>query len=229
MFGISEDCKIEQFIAKKNFYTYGELTSSDRTVFANNISRITLMYQIAPNKINISPYKDDVREYPMINVFKVELTKNEKIKRIAEIIMKSIPYPMLIVFELNEKLQLWTAHQRTNQNDESKNVLDEFIFTDWESDTSWFDVSKMNMTNFYALYSDMVDCISVHNAQGIFLTDNLNGALARELMNELEDVENRIAALKAKMKKETQFNKRVEINMEVKKLEACKMKIMNSF
>ena len=227
MLGINENCKIEQFIAKKNFYTYGDLTSGDKAIFTNNISKITLMYQITPNKINISPYKDDVREYPMINVFKVEVYKDEKIKRIAEIIMKSIPYPMLIVFEFEDKVQLWTAHQRINQNDESKNVLDEFVFTDWETDTSWFDVSEMNMTNFCALYSDMVDCISVHNAKCIVQTDELTGEQARELTNKLEEIENQIVALKSKMKKETQFNKRIEINIEIKKLEQEKGTVLS--
>lgn len=226
MFGINENCKVEQFIAKKNFYTYGDLTSGDKNVFTNNISKITLMYQIAPNKINILPYKDDIREYSMINVFKVELAKDEKIKRIAEIIMKSIPYPMLIVFVLDEKVQLWTAHQRTNQNDESKNILEEFVFTDWEADTSWFDISKMNMTNFYSLYSDMVDCISVHNAQRVVSSNELNGTQARELMSKLEEIEVQITALKAKIKKETQFNKRIEINKKIKILEQKKKEIV---
>ena len=226
LFGINENCKLDQFVAKKNFYTYGDLTSSDKTLFTDNISKITLLYQIAPNKINIAPYKDGIREYPMINVFKVELNKDEKIKRIAEIIMKSIPYPMLLIFEFEEKVQLWTAHQRINQNDESKNVLDEFVFTDWETDTTWFDVSKMNMTNFYALYSAMVDCISVHNAQSIVQKDNITGAEARELTDKLEEIENQIITLKTKMKKETQFNKRIEINMEIKKLEQKKKEIV---
>lgn len=226
LFGINENCKLDQFVAKKNFYTYGDLTSSDKTLFTDNISKITLLYQIAPNKINIAPYKDDIREYPMINFFKVELNKDEKIKRIAEIIMKSIPYPMLLIFEFEEKVQLWTAHQRINQNDESKNVLDDFVFSDWEDETSWFDVSKMNMTNFYALYSAMIDCISVHNAPSIVQIDNITGAEARELTGKLEEIENQITTLRAKMKKETQFNKRTEINMEIKKLEQKKKEIV---
>ncbi len=226
LFGINENCKLDQFVAKKNFYTYGDLTSSDKTLFTDNISKITLLHQIAPNKINIAPYKDDKREYPMINVFKVELNKDEKIKRIAEIIMKSIPYPMLLIFEFEEKVQLWTAHQRINQNDESKNVLDEFVFSDWENDITWFDVSKMNMTNFYALYSAMVDCISVHNAQSIVQIDNITGAEARELTGKLEEIENQITTLRAKIKKETQFNKRIEINIEIKKLEQKKKEIL---
>ena len=226
MFGINENCKVDQFIAKKNFYTYGDMSARDKELFKVNISKITLLYQLSTNKTNISAYKDDVREYPLINVFKVELNIADKLKRIAEIIMKSIPYPMLIVFEFENKVQLWTAHQRINQNDETKNVLDDFIYTDWQTDTSWFDVSKMNMTNFYALYSDMVDAISIKNAEAINSNAELTGDQARELTAKIQEIESRIELLKARMKKETQFNKRIEINITIKKLERERKQIV---
>ena len=205
-------------MAKKNFYTYAGMSARDKELFKDNISKITLLYQLATNKTNISAYKDEVREYPLINIFKVELNIADKLKRIAEIIMKSIPYPMLLVFEFENKVQLWTAHQRINQNDETKNVLDDFIYTDWQTDTCWFDLSKMNMTNFYALYSDMVDAISIKNAEAISNAE-LTGEQARELTAKIDEIDSRIELLKARMKKETQFNKRVEINIEIKELE----------
>ena len=73
----------------------------------------------------------------------------------------------------------------------------------------------------------MVDCISVHNAKCIVQTDELTGEQARELTNKLEEIENQIVALKSKMKKETQFNKRIEINIEIKKLEQEKGTVLS--
>ena len=120
MFGISEKCCLNQFVAKKNFYTYSDMSSNDKDLFKDNISKITLTYQLQPNKINILPFKDDIREYPLINFFDIVVEKDVKIKRIAEIVMKSIPYPTVITFLWEDKKQIWTAHQRTNQNDSSK-------------------------------------------------------------------------------------------------------------
>jgi phosphopantetheine adenylyltransferase len=41
--------------------------------------------------------------------------------------MRAIPYPMVLVFENNNKIQIFTAHQRINLADSSKNTIEEFI------------------------------------------------------------------------------------------------------
>ena len=223
MFNINEKCRVGQFIAKKSFYTYAEMTSADKRIFTDDISKITLLYQLQPRNTNIAPYKDDIREYPMINVIEIQLTRDGRLKRIAEIIMRAIPYPAVLIFALDDKFQIWAAHQRTNQNDETKNVLEDFVSTGWETDISGMDISRMNMTNFYALYSDIVDYISVHNAKQIVRTDaEMTGEEAREITARLADLDNKIAAFKSEMKKETQFNRRVELNMQIKNLEENK-------
>ena len=223
MFNINEKCRVGQFIAKKSFYKYAEMTSAAKRIFTDDISKITLLYQLQPRNTNIAPYKDDIREYPMINVIEIQLTRDGRLKRIAEIIMRAIPYPAVLIFTLDDKFQIWAAHQRTNQNDETKNVLEDFVSTGWETDISGMDISRMNMTNFYALYSDIVDYISVYNAKQIVRTDaEMTGEEAREITARMADLDNKIAALKAEMKKETQFNRRVELNMQIKNLEENK-------
>ena len=230
MFGISEKCCLNQFVAKKNFYTYSDMSSSDKDLFKDNILKITLTYQLQPNKINIAPYKDDVREYTLINFFDIAVQTDNKIKRIAEIVMKSIPYPSVITFVCGDKKQIWTAHQRTNLNDSAKNTLEEFVFTKWlDIDDEVFDITKLNMTNFYSLYSDIVDTISIMNAKYIKDDTQLTGEQARELTSKIEEIDLKISSLKSRMKKETQFNKRVEINMEIKKLQQMKNKIVGDW
>lgn len=109
MFCINENCKLNQFLAKKNFYAYSDMSSSDKDIFKDNISKITLTYQLQPNKINILPFKDDIREYPLKNFFDIAVEKDVKIKRIAEIVMKSIPYPTVITFLWEDKKQILVA------------------------------------------------------------------------------------------------------------------------
>ena len=85
----------------------------------------------------------------------------------------------------------------------------------------------MRFTNFYALYSDIVDTISIYNLSAIMPTDiNITGAEARELSAQIEDIEQEITSLRAKLKKESQFNRRMELNIEIKKLEQNKNKLL---
>ena len=165
-----------------------------------------------------------MREYPEVEVIEVLLHKDYKLKRIAEIIMRTIPYPMVLIFRLEGKVKFYVAHQRTNQSDSSKNTIEEFVATDWlESDSTLFDkldIKQMRFANFYALYSDIVDTISIYNLSTIIPTDdNITGAEARELSAQIEDIEQEITSLRGKLKKESQFNRKMELNIEIKKLE----------
>lgn len=229
---IPDSCFNGNTIYKKLFYENANLSSSDKALFTEGISKITWLYCLKPETINIQPYKDDTRDYPEVEVIEVEVTKDYKLKRIAEIIMRTIPYPMLLIFKLEDKVQLYVAHQRVNQSDSSKNTIEEFISTPWlDSDCALFaklDIKQMRFTNFFTLYSDIADVISVYNVSAIMPDDtSITGSEARQLSAEIHGIEQQIAALKAKIKSETQFNRKMELNIEIKRLEKRKNNLIN--
>jgi hypothetical protein len=228
---IPDSCFIDNTIYKKLFYENADLSTSDKSLFTDTISKITWLYCLKSETINIAAYKDEVRDYPEVEVIEVLVHKDYKLKRIAEIIMRTIPYPMVLIFKLEAKRKLYVAHQRTNQNDSSKNTIEEFIATDWlDSDSALFaklDIKQMRFANFYALYSDIVDTISIYNLSTIIPTDdNITGAEARELSAQIEDIEQEITSLRTRLKKESQFNRRMELNIEIKRLEQNKNKLL---
>ena len=228
---IPDSCFIDNTIYKKLFYENADLSTSDKSLFTDTINKVTWLYCLKPETINIPAYKDELRDYPEIEVIEVLVHKDYKLKRVAEIVMRTIPYPMLLIFMLEDKRQLYVAHQRINQNDSSKNTIEEFIATEWlESDSALYaklDIKQMRFTNFYALYSDIVDTISIYNLSAIMPTDdNITGAEARELSAKIEDIEQEITSLRAKLKKETQFNRKMELNIEIKRLEQNKNKLL---
>jgi len=221
---IPDSCFIGNTIYKKLFYENADLSTRDKSLFTDTISKITWLYCLKPETINITAYKDEVRDYLEIEVIEVLVHKDYKLKRIAEIIMRTIPYPMLLIFKLEDKRQFYVAHQRINQSDSSKNTIEEFIATEWlDSDSALFaklDIKQMRFTNFYALYSDIVDAISIYNLSTIMATDiNITGVEARELSAKIEEIEGQITSLRAKLKKESQFNRKMELNIEIKNLE----------
>lgn len=228
---IPDSCFIGNTIYKKLFYENVDLSTNDKSLFTDTISKITWLCCLKPETINIPAYKDEVRDYPEVEVIEVLVHKDYKLKRIAEIIMRTIPYPMVLIFKLEAKRRLYVAHQRTNQNDSSKNTIEEFIATDWlESDSALFaklDIKQMRFANFYALYSDIVDTISIYNLSAIMPTDdNITGAEARELSAKIEEIEGQITSLRVRLKKESQFNRRMELNIEIKRLEQNKKKLL---
>lgn len=231
---IPDSCFVGTNIYKKLFYENADLSTSDKSLFTDTINKIIWLYCLKPETINIPAYKDEAREYSEIEVIEVLLHKEYKLNRIAEIIMRTIPYPMLLIFKLEDKIQFYVAHQRTNQSDSSKNIIEEVIATDWlASDSSLLtklDIKQMRFTNLYILYSDIVDAISIYNISSVLPTNgNITGAEARELSAKIEDIEQRIANLRSKLKKEPQFNRKMELNIEIKRLEQNKNKLLGGY
>lgn len=220
---IPASCFIGNTIYKKLFYENADLSTSDKSLFTDVIGKITWVYCLKSETINIPPFKDQVRDYPEVEVIEVNINKDYRLKRIAEILMRTIPYPMLLIFKWEDKKQLYVAHQRISQSDSSKNTIEEFISTDWiHNDRVLFeklDIRQMRFTNFFALYSDIVDAISIYKMSDV-IADNasITGAEARELLTQIEDIEGQITSLRARLKKESQFNRRMEFNIQIKRL-----------
>lgn len=219
---IPDECRINRTVFKKMFYDNIAISKGDKDLFINSIDKITWIYCLNQDNMNIPAYVTEEREYLEIEIIEVTLSENKGIKRIAEIIMRAIPYPMLLIFSFEDKYQLWAAHQRFSLADNSKVTLEEPIFTEWQEENSilWdrLNISKLRYTNFYDMYSDLIDAIAVFNV--IKLTDKeINGEDARKLLRSNAEIDSQIAALRAELKKATEFNRKMEINMKIKKLE----------
>lgn len=222
---IPDECKISRTVFKKMFYENAALSKGDKDLFVNSIDKVTWIYCLNQDNMNISAYTTEEREYLEIEIMEVALSENKGIKRIAEIIMRSIPYPMLLIFSFEDKYQVWTAHQRFNLADNSKTTLEEPICTEWQDvDSNLWDrlnISSFRYTNFLDMYSDIVDAVAVFNAEKL-TKEEISGEEARELLRRNAEIDNQITALRAELKKATEFNKKMEINMKIKKLESRK-------
>lgn len=219
---IPDECRINRTVFKKMFYDNAALSKGDKNLFIDSIDKITWIYCLNQDNMNIPAYVTEEREYLEMEIIEVTLSENKGIKRIAEIIMRAIPYPMLLIFSFEDKYQLWAAHQRFSLADNSKVTLEEPIFTEWQEENSilWdrLNISKLRYTNFYDMYSDLIDAIAVFNVSK--LTDKeINGEDARKLLRSNAEIDSQIAVLRAELKKATEFNRKMEINMKIKKLE----------
>lgn len=223
---IPDECRINRTVFKKMFYDNAAISKGDKDLFIDSIDKITWIYCLNQDNMNIPAYVTEEREYLEIEIIEVTLSENKGIKRIAEIIMRAIPYPMLLIFSFEGKYQLWAAHQRFSLADNSKVTLEEPVFTEWQEENSilWdrLNISKLRYTNFYDMYSDLIDAIAVFNV--IKLTDKeINGEDARKLLRSNAEIDSQIAVLRAKLKKATEFNRKMEINMKIKQLEKARI------
>lgn len=226
---IPKNCEIDKTIFKKLFFENANMNRSDRDFFTKHIDKIKWDYSLKTDNTNIKPYKDEIKEYNEVEFITVKLKSPKKTKRIAKIIMRTIPYPMVLTFENSNKIRLFTGHLRTNLADSSKNTIDEFIFTGWidldnldETDIAFLEdlqLKNLNFSNFYSLYSCIIENIICYNVSKIsHITADLNVYEMKDIYDQITDINNKIELIKRKMKKETQFKNNVEMNMKIKRL-----------
>ncbi|KAF5068293.1 hypothetical protein DSECCO2_244530 [anaerobic digester metagenome] len=225
---LPKSCAVGNTIFKKHFYDNGDLTRADEKLLKTAVTKMTWLYTLKKETLNIQPYADEIRTYPEIEILEVRLEGVQKIERLAEIIMRAIPYPMLLIFRFEQQWAFWTAHQRNSLKDETKNTLEGFVHSNFlASDAALFktlDFQTLAVSNCYQLYSQIVDAISIFNlAQALGETGpEIDGQTARALLGQLESLDQQLRTLRAELKKELQFNRKMALNMKIKGLEAEK-------
>lgn len=231
-----KNCEVNNTIFKKLFYENASMSSSDKEIFQDHIQKILWKYSFKEDTINIQPYRDNDREYDEISLIEVLLEDDSKYKRIAEIIQRTIPYPLILVLVYKDNLLICVAHKRINKNDESKNTVDEFIFTEWidlnsleNRDEMFFEslnLKNLSYANFYKFYSSIVDKVNIYNAsqyqKDVGLLMSKDALELKRLTDEIETLDIKIADLRGKIKKEKHFNLKVDYNIQLKKLIDCR-------
>jgi len=226
---IPKNCEVGNKIHKKLFFENASMSKADKDIFTKNINRIIWDYSLKPDNINIKPFTSDIREYDEVEFISVNLRSPGKTKRIAEIVMRTIPYPMVLSFENHNEVRLFTGHMRFNQADRSKNTIEEFIYTEWidldnldENDIALFEdlkLKNLNFTNFLTFYNCIIENIIRYNISKIStISSDLGVYELKDIYDEINNINNKIELIKGKIKKETQFNRIVEFNMEIKRL-----------
>lgn len=227
---LTDHARIDQGMPKNQFYERGELSSADKKIFVH-VEKMYWRYALKTENSFIQPFSDEERDYPEIEVMEVVLREEKQLKRLAEIIFRSIPYPMLLFFVLGDKIQLWLGKLRKNQADSSRMTLMVTEQTEWlaKEDQFWEGLSlkRMPSTNFCVLYEAWFDTVSRRHLTEVGISaQGLSGEAARETMNQLQKIEQEITSLRSQMKRESQFNRKLEINTRLQQLKREKTNII---
>lgn len=242
LFNAPIECCEGKKIPKKLFYEEGNLTAADKEIFTTNIKKIILEYMFSEERINIKPYRDEEVECEEIAVIRVILESDKKYKRICDIIQKAIPYSIILICEFEDKVIFNVANKKINKVDIDKNTIDEMLYTEWinlnskvEKDKKFFDelnISKWSYIDLYRFYNSFVDNVKLYNAakysKDIDELKQLDVDVVKEITDKIEKLGLEITSLRNNLKKESQFNKKIEINIKIKKIQEEQNKLILS-
>ena len=241
---IPKNCIVDNAVFKKAFLENADLLSFDKKIINEHIKKVTWKYCLKPDTINIQPYRSDERDYLEIEIMEVQLNDDSKIKRIAEIIMRAIPYPILLVLVKESQIQLVTGDMRKNLSDSSKVTVEDFSFTGWidlDSEDIFRDnlfaelnISKLSYINFYEMYKDITAKINLYNVskikgENIVKSETMSDSDVKICYDKIKSIETEVLSLKSKIKKADSIREKVELNIQIdnlkKEIDILKSKI----
>ncbi len=223
---LPKSCCIERKLYKKQFIENFSLNIHERKVLSEYVQSITLDYLLNQNTINIPPFSNDEIDYTEVAFVSVEITSQDKLKTLSKII-QYIPYPLIVIFTCKEFCCINLSNKRINKSDSTKLFVEEEYFTPWlnlESLTAIekeflesLHVKEHPFTDLYAFYKSYLDKLLALNASKF--SGNLHVKETTEaLLKEIQALHVKINELKSKLKKETVFNAKVALNIEIKKM-----------
>jgi len=228
--GLPANSAVGSTVFKMFFYEIG-LSAADKKLITNQVEKIVIQYNLRPENINIQPYEDEEREYAEVQVLEARLHDAKKHKRIAEIIMRAIPYPMILQLTHDHRLMVAAGMPEKNLADRQKQRIEEIVFSQWMDcdDLNTLDLDfltsieagNLSFTNFYRFYSDFVDQLHLYNAAKLVgkTLQDVDPEKARQVHAGIAAIERKLVSLRAHLKKEIMFNRKVELNVKIKKYE----------
>jgi len=233
--GLPADARVDQRVPKKLLLEQGMPTAADKRQIQDGIEEIHWIAALKPTNIGVPNYRDEVREYLEIAVLTVVFRQLAKPARLIELIHRAIPYPVVLLSSQNENISFSLAHKRWSQGEAGKVVIEALhrtaaIDPNRLAEPEAFFLSSLALStlpaaDLFALYQAWIDRLiglEAASITGNFIlpTSAEHSTILRDGLANHAWLQYELTALRKLATKEKQLNRRVELNMTIKKLEA---------
>lgn len=231
---IPNEALVDQRVPKRLLLDQGAPTAADKRKIQDGIEEITWVAALKPINIGVPAFRDAVREYLEIPVLTVALRSTAKLPRLIELIHRAIPYPLVLFTQHRDAVNLSLAHKRWSQGEAGKVVIEgvrqaplnlNAPSTEEATFLASLAVSRLPTRDLFALYEGLLERLAALEAAritGSFVPPN-SPDRASDLRDGLDTharLQHDLAVLRAQAKKEKQLNRRVDLNLEIKRKEA---------
>ena len=249
---VPKDCIVDSVIPKKDVFEAADLNTKDKRIFTDLIKQIKWCYNFTEDNIRVDKFIDEERRYEEVelininlkydNVHKIDLGKfkeDDKIDRIADIVMRFIPYPIILTMQYDMELKFYAAHIRESKADYDKIVIDGKILS-----TNWMDINNLSeieddfitkiqfdnleRTNFYSFYNSYFEAVVQHDgaitAGG---TVNLSVDEIKRIYDEISKLDLKIREIEKEIDAEENFNRKMDLNIKAHGIKQEKERLIN--
>lgn len=197
-------------LPKNKVYEHSGANNRQKDLFVKQVEQIVWAFKLAPETLRL-PARPGV---PEIQVFSLQLKTPELHHDVLRCIDGAIPFPILFELTFDGRTQVIAAYKRPNESDASRRVLSDYFATDWLPVECQRTVMPMalHMGGLYEQLLHRLIPLSVRSQE------SLGDLVAR--VEQAQAKQRELDKAMARLAKEKQFNRKVEINATVRQLKS---------
>lgn len=210
MIGLPKTTEFNKRIPKQKFYENMDISPALKKIFVEQVRIIYWKNKIAASTTNLAA-GTDVTE---LEVFEVRLSSPVLDDSLLRQIDKEIPYHILFLLEYQGKYQAWIGYKEAAASGNKAFKVNGYYHTEWLAEDEL--PLKLEGLNVDFVYENFVRQIAGDKLKTEAAGESLKESVARD--EQKQALQKQIATLQAKIRKEKQLNKQMQMNTELKKL-----------
>ena len=210
MIGLPKTTEFNKRIPKQKFYENMDISPALKKVFVEQVKIIYWRNKIATSTTNLAT-GNDVTE---LEVFEVRLNSPVLDDGLLRQIDREIPYHILFLLEYQGKYQAWIGYKEATASGNKAFKVNGYYHTEWLAEDEL--PLKLEGLSVDAVYENFVRQIAGDKLKSETSGESLKESVARD--EQKQALQKQIDTLKAKIRKEKQLNKQMQMNNELKKL-----------
>ena len=232
-FGLPPSARVDMRVPKKMLAEQGAPTAADKRIILDGIDELQWLAACKPATIGVPSFKDDIREYLEIAAVGCAFRPEAKTTRLIELIHRAIPYPVLLITTDAEGAALSLAHKRPAEREAGRIVIDRVVSTGPIGGTAVDQAflaslalvrqPRHNLNTLYDGWLARVEALQAAKVSGVYLATDDKDAVQRrrEALENHTRLQREIALMRAKAGREKQMKGRVDLNLQIQRLQAA--------
>lgn len=210
MLGFPKSTEFNKRIPKQKFYDNLTVSPTLKRSFVDQIRIIYWANKIAPSTLNLAEGKN-VTE---IEVFHIRLNQETLDENVLKQIDREISYHILFILEQDGRYKAVIGYKEAAGSGKAAFKVDRYYQTEWMPEEEL--PVHLDGLNIDAVYENFVQQIAGDVLQAATPQESLKESVARD--DRRDALQKQINKLQAKIRKEKQLNRQMEMNAELKKL-----------
>ena len=202
MFAYPKQAEFNRVVPKNKIYAHAKPSKRVRELFVSEVGEILWKYKLSPETVNL-PARHGITE---IEVFEIALKTPELDPAVLQAMDRAIPFPLLFQFTHGDHIRFAASYKRPSDADSSKWVIEATFQTEQQPITTERPPLPVAL-DLAGLYEQIV---RRHIPLPPCTGENLAEHVARFQAIEMKKRERQ--QLEARLDREKQFNRRVELN-----------------